>query len=287
MIFNKTINGRVLKVGNKIVEGLSAMTATSQEVTPDILLMDFTIVNACLVGNKENEWIVVDTGLENSADFILQCVEKRFGKNSRPQAIILTHGHFDHVGSVIKLSELWDVPVYIHELEMPYVTGKKDYPLGDPTVDEGLVAKMSPTFPHTSIDLGFRAVALPTDGSVPGITGWKWIHTPGHTEGHVSLFHEKDRILIVGDAFCTTKQESLSSVITHKEQISGPPKYLTTDWKAAENSVRILADLKPSLAIASHGKPIEGEELIQHLEVLVKDFDAIAKPEQGRFVTKQ
>jgi glyoxylase-like metal-dependent hydrolase (beta-lactamase superfamily II) len=113
---------------------------------------------------------------------------------------------------------------------------------------------------------------------------WKWIHTPGHTEGHISLFREKDRVLIAGDALTTTKQESLLSVITHREQIGGPPKYLTTDWKAAENSVRHLKDLKPSLLIPSHGEPMKGEELTKHLEMLVNDFDEIAKPEQGRFV---
>lgn len=274
-------------MGNKLVEGLSAMTTSAKEILPDILLMNFTVVTACLVGNpsdKSGKWALVDTGLENSVDFILEFVENRFGKDSRPEAIILTHGHFDHVGSVIKLSELWDVPVYIHQLEIPYITGKKDYPLGDPTVDDGLVAKMSPTFPHRSIDIGFRAVALPSDGSIPAMLGWKWIHTPGHTEGHISLFREKDGVLIVGDAFSTTKQESLLSVITHREQISGPPKYLTTDWRAAENSVRHLMDLRPSLAIPSHGEPMEGEELTEHLKMLVNDFDTIAKPEQGRFL---
>ena len=274
-------------MGNKLVESMSALATSSLEVTPDILVMNFTVVTACLVGNPDNnsnKWVLVDTGLENSADYILESVKNRFGKDSRPEAIILTHGHFDHVGSVIKLSELWDVPVYIHSLEMPYITGKKDYPVADPTVDKGMVAKMSPTFPHTSIDISFHAVELPENGSVPGLPDWKWIHTPGHTEGHVSLFREKDRVLIVGDAFATTKQESLSSVVTHAEQISGPPKYLTTDWQAAENSVRALKDLNPSFVIPSHGEPMKGEDLTKNLEMLVNHFKEIAKPEQGRFV---
>ena len=274
-------------MGNMIVEGLSALTTSEQEVTPDILVLEFTVVNAFIIGDigaRSGEWTLVDTGLENSADFILHSVEERYGKESRPHAIVLTHGHFDHVGSVIKLSELWDVPVYAHKLEVPYLTGKKDYPLADPTVDEGMVAKMSPTFPHKSIDLGFRVIPLPSDGQIPGMNGWKWIHTPGHTEGHIALYRENDGVIIAGDAFTTVKQESLMSVITQNEKISGPPKYLTTDWQRAEESVSKLKDLSPSLALPSHGKPMKGDSLKQHLDMLVENFEEIAVPDQGRFV---
>lgn len=274
-------------MGNKIVEFLSEVTTTSQQITPDILVLQFTVVNACIINNddeKSSQWVIVDTGLENSADYIIECAENKFGKESRPQAIILTHGHFDHVGSVITLAEHYDVPVYIHELEIPYITGRKDYPLADPTVDKGLVAKISRTFPHTSIDLGKHALALPKDNSIPGLSNWKYIHTPGHSEGHISLFNEKDKILIVGDAFATLKQESIISVLTQSEQIDGPPKYLTTDWKKAEESVKLLYDLKPNLVIPSHGKPMKGKELREHLDFLINNFDEIAKPEQGKFV---
>jgi glyoxylase-like metal-dependent hydrolase (beta-lactamase superfamily II) len=276
-------------MGNKLVEALSSMRTSSVEVIPDILILEFTIVNAFLVGNPQenhSEFVLIDTGLGNSSDFIVESIEKRFGKGRTPQAIILTHGHFDHVGSVIKLSELWDIPVYAHELEIPYLTGEKDYPLGDPTVDSGMVAKLSPTFPHTSIDISSSLKTLPSDGTVPSMEGWKWIHTPGHADGHISLFRESDGVLIVGDAFTTTKQESLWSVLTQKEEINGPPAYLTTDWEAAKKSIKVLRDLKPSLAIASHGQPLKGEELTEHLEFLVKEFDKIAKPEQGKFIHK-
>lgn len=272
---------------NKLVEALASFTASSQKITPHIIALQFSIVNAFLVeipGFMPKKWVLIDTGLTNSADYILTTSEKHFGKDNRPQAILLTHGHFDHVGSVKKLSQLWNVPVYIHPLEIPYVTGKKDYPSGDPTVDEGLVAKMSPSLPHTSIDISSHAVALPTGGVLPFMPDWKWIHTPGHTEGHVSLFCEKDAVLIAGDAFTTLKQESLLSVLTQSEKIGGPPKYFTFDWKVAEDSVNLLRDLNPSLAIPSHGQPMDGEDLRRHLEFLVQNFDKIAIPEQGCFV---
>lgn len=265
-------------MGNKLVEALSSMTTSSKEVAPDILVMNFRVVTACLLGEPNSaHWVLVDTGLENSADFILEEAEKRFGK-SKPDAIILTHGHFDHVGSVIKLSQHWNVAVYIHELELPYITGEKDYPLADPTVDKGMVAKMSPTFPHTSIDLGLKAKTLPKDGTIPGMKNWKWIHTPGHTVGHVSLYRDNGSILIAGDAISTTKQESLLSVVLQSEKINGPPKYLTENWKVSEITVKRLRDIKPSLLIPSHGKSLEGKELEDHLNYLVKNYNDIAKP---------
>lgn len=136
-------------MGTKMVELLSKLTTSSKEASLDILVLQFTIVNAFMVGkpDKASDWILVDTGLENSADFIIESAEKRFGESSRPQAIILTHGHFDHIGSLIKLSNHWDIPVYAHELELPYITGNKDYPMGDPSVGGGMVAEMSPSFP--------------------------------------------------------------------------------------------------------------------------------------------
>ena len=228
--------------------------------------------------NDPFKWVLIDTGLENSADFIIRCVNEKFGKDSKPQAIILTHGHFDHVGSVKKLSQYWDVPVYIHELELPYVTGKKDYPLPDPNVDQGLVAKISRSFSHIIIDIGDKVKPLPKDGTIPYMPGWRYIHTPGHSEGLIALFKEDGKVLIASDAFCTLKQESLMSVITQQEDISGPPKYLTTNWKLAEESIRKIIALNPKLAIPGHGKPMEGESLTKHLQYLIDNFKEVAKP---------
>jgi glyoxylase-like metal-dependent hydrolase (beta-lactamase superfamily II) len=227
---------------------------------------------------------LVDAGMPKSAGKIIDAAEELFGENAKPKAIILTHGHFDHVGAIIDLVERWQVPVYAHTLEMPFLTGKEDYPKPDASVEGGLVAKISPTFPHEGIDLNPHVQPLPEDGSVPHMPGWKWIHTPGHTPGHVSFYRESDGVLIAGDAFVTVKQESLYSVLTQEQEISGPPRYLTTDWESARASVQKLEALKPAIAVTGHGIPMAAETLRENLARLAAEFDDIAIPDYGRYV---
>lgn len=258
----------------KYIPATSIGSGVGIEVLPDLYSHTIQIVNICLVGTPESEdFVLVDAGMPGSADEIISVTEKRFGSDHPPKAIILTHGHFDHVGAIVDLIKYWGVAVYAHEMELPYLTGKKSYPEPDPTVEGGMVAKMSPIFPNEPVQLGDHVQALPDDGSVPHMPGFRWIHTPGHTEGHVSLFREKDRVLVVGDAFVTVKQESLYKVLTQEQEISGPPRYFTTDWKAAKESVISLEALKPSVAVTGHGLPMTGELLSESLAKLVQDFD--------------
>ncbi|WP_375781407.1 MBL fold metallo-hydrolase [Peribacillus simplex] len=132
--------------------------------------------------------------------------------------------------------------------------------------------------------LGCRVQPLPDDQSVPGLRDWKWVHTPGHSKGHISLFRESDRSLIAGDAFVNVRQDSLYKVITQEKEIAGPPRYLTTDWEAAKESVKSLESLKPAVAITGHGYPVEGKELEMGLSKLAKEFDSLAKPDHGKYV---
>lgn len=273
----------------EMLEKISDMAASFQQVTEDIVLLRFKIVNAMMIGSIENEntdWVLIDTALRSSADEIIECAEKFFGKDNVPKCIILTHGHFDHVGSVEELSNHWKVPIYAHELELPYLTGKSDYPKADPSVDAGIVAKMSEFFPNKSINLEGKIKALPKDNMVPNLPEWKYINTPGHTPGHISLFRERDRVLIVGDVFTTVKQESLFSVLTQNKDVNGPPAYFTTDWEASKASVKKLSELKPMLIIPSHGDPMNRDEIEPYLKELVEEFDKKAIPEEGRFVKR-
>jgi glyoxylase-like metal-dependent hydrolase (beta-lactamase superfamily II) len=195
----------------------------------------------------------------------------------------MTHGHFDHVGSLETLADDWDAPIYAHLLEQPYLDGRSAYPPPDPTVGGGLLALTSPLFPPGPFDVGRRLRLLPDDHSVPHLNGWRWIHTAGHTAGHVSFWREDDRSLIVGDAFITTRQESVYSAIVQKPEMHGPPMYYTSDWDSARESVRALAALEPELAVTGHGRAMQGPEMRRALHMLARDFDEVARPKRGRY----
>jgi glyoxylase-like metal-dependent hydrolase (beta-lactamase superfamily II) len=228
--------------------------------------------------------VLVDAGLKTSAGKIKKMAADLFGEESKPKAIIMTHGHFDHVGSLEKLANEWHVPVYAHHLEVPYLTGKSSYPPLDPTVGGGLMAYMAFLYPTKPVDITSFISPLPEDGTLPHVSGWRWIHTPGHTPGHISLFRDDDKTLIAGDAFVTTKAEAASSYITNKQEISGPPAYATTDWVAAYKSVRSLLLLQPETAATGHGKPMYGTEMLRQLLNLYENFDSQGIPDHGRYV---
>jgi glyoxylase-like metal-dependent hydrolase (beta-lactamase superfamily II) len=241
-------------------------------------------VNVFAISTPGGGWTLIDTGLHMAAGKIKHWAESHFGEGAKPEAIILTHGHFDHVGAVKDLLRDWNVPVYAHTAELAYLTGQLKYPPPDAGVGGGLMTVMSPLYPRTSADLKDRVQALPADGSVPALPGWRYIHTPGHAPGHISLFRAEGRVLLPGDTFCTTRQESFLAVAKQKPELHGPPAYYTTDWDAARASVQELAKLRPRTIAPSHGLPICGDEVADQLQRLSDYFDHFALPEHGKYV---
>jgi glyoxylase-like metal-dependent hydrolase (beta-lactamase superfamily II) len=256
-------------------------------VAPDLAYERLAIVNTVLYGHPgvgDQRWVLIDAGIPGMASSIRSAAADRFGVNARPAAIILTHGHFDHVGSLKRLAEIWDVPIYAHELELPYLDGRSAYPPPDPTVGGGLMALFSSLYPKGPIDVRQWLTRLPADGSVPFMPGWRWIHTPGHTPGHVSLWRDEDRTIVAGDAFITTKQESALAAAIQFPEIHGPPMYYTPDWEASRTSVQVLAALEPEIVVTGHGPAMRGPDMRHALHILARDFDRIAVPTQGRYV---
>lgn len=253
-------------------------------VAPGVWGMKDVFVNMYMILNPfDGSWVLVDAGLKWSSAKIKKMAHQLFG-DSKPSAIILTHGHFDHVGSVEKLVEEWHVPVYAHYLEIPYLTGKSSYPPPDPSVGGGLMSLMAWAYPSTPINIWNHINVLPENGSLPGLPEWRFLHTPGHTPGHISLYRESDGVIIAGDALVTTKAESAISTMLQLKTVSGPPKYFTTDWTQARQSVKDLMKLEPEIVATGHGKPMQGSEVRRLLHKLSERFYELAVPSSGRYI---
>ncbi len=96
------------------------------------------------------------------------------------EAIVLTHGHYDHMANLRSLAELCKAPVYIGEYDLPFLND-----------DELCLARHFGE--HAP---GITASAL-KDGDIIG--EFTVLHTPGHTHGSICLYREEDGALIAGD----------------------------------------------------------------------------------------
>jgi glyoxylase-like metal-dependent hydrolase (beta-lactamase superfamily II) len=265
-----------------------ATTPAFTSVVPGLHVLRDVFVNlyyaATVPEQPRGPWVLIDTGLPGSAAKIQAHAGEVFGPENPPAAIVLTHAHFDHAGSLEALLKAWpDVTVYAHPLELPYLTGRSSYPAPDPTVGGGLMAYLSFVYPKSPYDLGARVQPLPEDGSVPGLPGWRWLHTPGHTPGHVSFLREEGKVLVVGDAFTTVRGESALATLSQKQVVHGPPAYFTPDWDSARVSVAELLSLVPEVAATGHGIPMHGDLLRTELSHLAVHFNTVARPKIGRY----
>ncbi|WP_130859192.1 MBL fold metallo-hydrolase [Gracilibacillus phocaeensis] len=254
--------------------------AITEEIQSDIAYYRTLFANVIMVGSPTEDWVLIDTGLKKYRDRILHACKERYGEKP-PLAILLTHGHFDHIGSAKALAKYWNVPIFMHEKELPYATGKAAYMPCDPTVGGG-VSLMSVFFPTKPEHLGDLVTALPSDGTIPCLPEWRYIETPGHTAGHISFFREKDKLLVAGDAVATEKSESSLSIFFPFQRLHGPPAYFTEDWYLAEESVKRLAALQPDTIIAGHGLPMQGEFMKEELQQLADHFAQQAVPKHKR-----
>ena len=250
-----------------------------RRIAPDVGWLPVSFVNVYFIGRPGGRWAVVDTGIPGRARQIIAAADARFGGGARPEAIVLTHGHFDHAGNALELAEHWDVPIYAHHPEWPYITGRSSYPPPDPTIG-GAIGFLSRFMPSRPYNFGVRIREL-TGRQVPGVSGWEWLPTPGHSPGHVSLFRPSDRVLLAGDAFATMDMESWFGLATKVQKLSRAGAPFNSDWDATAASVRTLSALRPNVVACGHGVPISDSEAPARLERFAARF---RRPRRGRYV---
>ncbi len=155
------------------------------EIRVKRLVVGIVGTNTYLVYDEETKKaVVVDPG--DRADLILEAAERL---ELMPEAILLTHGHFDHIMAANELKAAWHVPVYACK--------KEEEIMGD--WEKNLVASYYDT-PYT-----VKADVLVEEGDTFEAAGfvWKVLETPGHTIGSCCYYIEKEKVLFSGDTlFC-------------------------------------------------------------------------------------
>ena len=226
---------------------------TIEPVTLNLEVPDFPggrwPITPTLITSK-NTVVLVDTGMPGSESMITAELEKRGLSINQLTTIILTHQDIDHVGSLAKLLEVNpNIEVFSHKLDRPYIEG--DLPLTkrlpsplDIQFSGGYVIPPTPVVKRTL-----------RDGEELNIAGGlSVIHTPGHTEGHISLYHSASKTLIAGDA-----------MILRGPNLEGPNPMQTPNLDKAYEVLTKFAAFDIKRVICYHGGVYESKNLNEEI----------------------
>ncbi|MFB7139191.1 MBL fold metallo-hydrolase [Gottfriedia sp. NPDC056225] len=217
------------------------------------LVMNFMgserIIHPTLLSD-DHEVILVDTGMPGQTGEIREAIEKAGLEFNKLSKIILTHQDIDHIGSLTAILKTADqnIELLAHNEDKPYIEGDKTFIKMNPE----RIAKMIESLPEEQaqkikamfdIQLTAKVDTTVTDEEVlPYAGGITVIYTPGHTPGHISLYHHQSKTLIAGDAL--TSENGV---------IMGPSPSNTPDMETALKSIKKFTKYDIETVICYHG----------------------------------
>jgi glyoxylase-like metal-dependent hydrolase (beta-lactamase superfamily II) len=193
--------------------------------------------------------ILVDAGISGNLKMIKKQMEAAGVSLAKINKIIVTHQDIDHIGGIKGiLSENPEVRVFAHEEDKPYIQGdKKIIRLNSKFMDrikdlpEVERLKVLNMFENSSVKVNNTI----NDGEMlPYCGGITIIHTPGHTPGHICLYHQMSKTLIVGDTMNIMDGQLVGP---NKDTMSG------NEANDAINSIKKFKDYDIMNIITYHG----------------------------------
>ena len=165
-------------------------------------------------------------------------------ENLKIDGIILTHAHFDHMGGAYELQKHFGCPVYVHELDMPYVTGEERLFFSGVL---GRAARLLEFFSRSRFPEDVRDVSE---------TPLEILHFPGHTPGSMGIALGK--VIICGDLVRKGKK----GFILGEEVPKLSPPAFCSDYATYLNSVKKAAEMNFDLLLPGHGGKVTREEFL-------------------------
>lgn len=198
--------------------------------------------------------ILVDTGFPGQASLIRDSMKKAGRSFEELRKIVITHHDIDHIGSLPAILSESPKPIQVlaHEIEKPFVQGEKILLKYTSDAIEGALHSLPPEFAATArksiqmvLDNPPKAGVDKTviDGQeLPYCGGIIVIDTPGHTPGHISLYHKQSKTLVAADAMRIEQGKLL-----------GPDPSATLDMDTAIRSLDKLKQYDIQSIICYHG----------------------------------
>ena len=228
------------------------------EIGPGVFQARGSRTNFALIVDG-GEVTAIDTGWRGDHDRFIAAFEQIGRRLADLRALLVTHGHVDHIGSAASLHADSGIPVLTHGEERPNVLGLRresvtPFQLAVRIWQPGMLGFVRDALRSGGSKLDPVAeVVTFGDGDTLDVPGRPTVvSTPGHTTGHAS-FHLADRgVLVSGDALCT------ENVVTGE---SGPqllPRIFNHDHERASASLDRLAALDAEVMLPGHGEPWHG-----------------------------
>lgn len=197
-----------------------------------------TIPTAVYLIRREDGFTLIDSGPPESSDQLVTAVSKATA-GTGVSRVLLTHGHYDHVGGLNSLDLAWNPEVICHQDEAPFLSGYSEY---HQLRAQGVASFLGRyIMPRSSL----RVRASKTVEAGQAADGMAVIHLPGHTPGQIGFLHPTDQAMICGDAMMNVGGRP-----------SPPTAFFTPDPWLAGKTLRRLADLDYAHLLPAHGPPI-------------------------------
>lgn len=237
------------------------MAESLQQVARGVHRYADGLVNWYLVDDG-GELALIDAGWPRSWPRVRAAIEGLGRSPADVKAIVLTHGHPDHLGAAENARRETGAPVWAHRTEVERARGK-----AKGSSPFTLVPSLLPTLWRPS------AVSFVLHATVRGFMTPKWVQevrpfddgdeldvpgrprvipTPGHTEGHVALLLPDSGVVFCGDALATY------NVLSRERGPQFMPDALNGDPERTRRSAESLAGLDAGTLLPGHGDPYEG-----------------------------
>lgn len=204
-----------------------------RQIAPEVFqisLMPRNSINCYII-----EGVLIDSGIRSSYTTIKTALQK-----IPVYQHVLTHAHADHQGCSDQICAEFGIPLLCHPDEVF-------------RTETGMVTNDYPTPRHWIAKLQQKYWAgqgHKVDQTIvenDRIGNFRVIETPGHSEGHISLFREEDGVLIIGDAATNM------NLLTTATGLRLPPNIFTSDQQRNIKSLQKLAELNPDILCFGHG----------------------------------